>query len=280
VIQDEKVTATMLVPTMINMLLHDSAFREYDLRSLGTILYGASPMPVELLKKAAKGMPATRFFQAYGMTEASPVLTLLKPRDHVLDGTKSHEQRLTSCGRPVQGVEMKVVDPDGNEIGIGEVGEFVARGANIMKGYWNLPEETAKAIQSGWYQTGDMGYRDEDGYFYVVDRAKDMIITGGENVYSVEVEQVLYTHPAVLECAVFGIPDERWGETVKAAVVLKQGQEATAEEILAFARLRLANYKVPKSIDFLQEIPKSGAGKILKRTLRDQYWAAQGRRVN
>lgn len=279
-IQDEKVTISMLVPTMINMLLSDKDFDQFDLRSLQTILYGASPMPVELLKRAFTTLPAARFFQAYGMTEASPILTLLKAKDHVMDGTEKNERRLSSCGQAIQSVELKVVDSLGEEAVIGQVGEIIARGANIMKGYWNLPAETTQALRNGWYYTGDMGYKDEDEYFYVVDRAKDMIITGGENVYSVEVEQVLFSHPAVLECAVFGVPDERWGEAVKATIVLRQNHEATEEDILSFTRQRLANYKVPKSIDFLQELPKSGAGKILKRSLRDQYWKSQKRRVN
>lgn len=216
-------------------------------------------------------LPNAQLFQAYGMTEASPVLTLLKPKDHIINGTKEEEKRLASCGKPVQFIEMKVVDDEGNEVPIGQVGEFIARGPNVMKGYWNLPEETSQALRNGWYFTGDMGYKEEKGFFYVVDRAKDMIITGGENVYSVEVEQALSSHPAVLECAVFGVPHEQWGEVVRAAVVLKQDTVATEEEILTSIRPIVSNYKVPKSIEFLSELPKSGAGKILKRVIRDEY---------
>jgi long-chain acyl-CoA synthetase len=278
VIEEVGVTAALFVPTMINMILHDGDFHHYDTTSLRFVLYGASPMSVDLLKKARSLMPAAQFIQVYGMTEAAPLLTVLKPKDHVINGTWKEEKRLSSCGQAVQGVEIKVVDPEGSEMPTREVGEFIARGPNIMKGYWKLPDETAKAIRNGWYYTGDMGYKDEEDYFYIVDRAKDMIISGGENVYSVELEQVLCAHPAVHECAVFGIPDEKWGESIKAAVVLKQNNSVTEDEILSFVRQKLANYKVPKSIDFLPELPKSGAGKILKRKLRDQYWDQDARK--
>ena len=274
VIEKEQVTAVMLVPTMVNMLLHSADFDHYDTTSLRLILYGASPMSTELLKKTMTMLPTTRLIQAYGMTEASPILTLLNWRDHILNGTKEEEKRLASCGKPVQFIEMKVVDEEGNEVPVGHVGEFIARGPNLMKGYWNLPEETSKALRDGWYFTGDMGYKEADGFYYVVDRAKDMIISGGENVYSVEVEQALSTHPAVLECAVFGAPHEQWGEVVLAAVVLKQDMDASAEEILAFIRPKISNYKLPKSIEFLAELPKSGAGKILKRVIREQHLEA------
>ncbi|WP_342514451.1 long-chain-fatty-acid--CoA ligase [Sporosarcina sp. FSL K6-1522] len=271
VIEKEQATAVMLVPTMVNMLLHSADFDNYDTTSLRCILYGAAPMSTELLKKTMTMLPNTQLFQAYGMTETSPVLTLLKGQNHVLNGTKEEEKRLVSCGKPVQLIEMKVVDEEGNEVPVGHVGEFIARGPNVMKGYWNLPKETSKVLRDGWYYTGDMGYKEADGFYYVVDRAKDMIISGGENVYSVEVENALSTHPAVLECAVFGAPHEQWGEVVLAAVVLKQNTDATAEEILAFIRPKISNYKVPKSIEFLAELPKSGAGKILKRVIREQY---------
>lgn len=280
VIQDQKVTACLLVPTMINVLLNTPEFDRFDLSHLRKVIYGASPMSVDLLKKAMEKLPGVQFMQAYGMTEASPVLTMLTGDDHRLDGTERQIKRLASCGRPVPCVELKVVDAAGDEVPAGVVGEFLARGPNIMKGYWKLPDETEKALHGGWYHTGDMGYRDEDNYFYVVDRAKDMIISGGENVYSVEVEQVLYQLPAILECAVIGVPDEKWGEAVKAIVVLKPGTNVTEDEIISFARTKLANYKVPKSVEFVNELPKSGAGKILKRELRERYWQGKERRVN
>ncbi|MHA6260457.1 long-chain-fatty-acid--CoA ligase [Sporosarcina sp. CAU 1771] len=278
--QESKVTACTLVPTMLTFLFHDPEFEKYDISSVKRVLYGASPMSPELLKKAQKMMPHTKFNQAFGMTEASPVLTILKEKDHIIGGTKKQEKRLTSVGQPVQGVELKVVNPEGVEVETNQVGEIIAKGPNIMKGYWDLPEETENALRDGWYYTGDVGYKDEDEYYYIVDRAKDMIITGGENVYSLEVENVLSSHPAVLECAVFGVPDEKWGEVVKACIVLKVPDSVTSEEIVSFVRPHLANYKVPKSIEILDEIPKSGAGKILKRTLRDQYWEDSKKKVN
>lgn len=278
--EETKVTSSLLVPTMINLLLNSPEIDQYDVSSLRNIFYGASPMSINLLKRGIEKFPNMRFWQAYGMTEAAPILTYLLNTDHTLNGTEQEMKRLASGGRPVPGVEMKVVDPEGNELPDGEVGEFIAKGPNIMKGYWNLPEETEKALLNGWYYTGDMGYKDSHHYFYVVDRAKDMIITGGENVYSVEVEQVIYQLPEVLECAVVGVPDEKWGEAIKAVVVLKNNHSISEDEIIAFVHQKLANYKVPKSIDFVAELPKSGAGKILKRNLRDQYWNELSKRVN
>lgn len=271
VIEKEQITMSMLVPTMINMFLHSADFEKYDTSSLKMILYGASPMPVDLLKLVMQKMPQVRLAQAYGMTEASPILTLLKPENHVVNGSETDEKRLASCGQPVQSIEMKVVDEEGKQLEVNEVGELIAKGPILMKGYWNLPEETSKALRDDWYYTGDLGYRDDDGFYYVVDRAKDMIISGGENVYSVEVEQVLSAHPAVLECAIFGAPSERWGEVVTAAVVLQANATITEEELLSFMREGLTNYKVPKAVEFFDELPKSGAGKILKRVIREQY---------
>lgn len=278
--QDAKVTATTLVPTMLTFLFNDPEFDKYDLSSVKRITYGASPMPTSLLKKAQKMMPNVKFNQGFGMTEASPVIAMLREKDHIIGGTEKEEKRLSSVGQAVQGVELRVVDPEGKEVELHQIGEIIAKGPNIMKGYWDLPEETAHALRDGWYFTGDVGYKDEDEYYYVVDRAKDMIITGGENVYSLEVEQVLSSHPAILECAVFGVPDEKWGEVVKACIVLKVPDTATEEDLISFAKQHLANYKVPKSIDFIDELPKSGAGKILKRTLRDQFWEGLGKKVN
>lgn len=279
-VQKHNITAVLLVPTMINMLINAPQFNQYDVHSLNKILYGASPMSVEMLKKAMKRLPNTTFIQAYGMTEAAPILTVLRGEDHVVDGSEQQLKRLMSCGQPVQGVEMKVVDPNGEEAPNGQVGEIVAKAPNIMKGYWNLKEETAHALRNGWYYTGDLGYKDDDEYYYIVDRAKDMIITGGENVYSTEVENVLYEHQAVLECAVIGTPDEKWGEIVKAVIVLKEGNTTSEDELKAFTRKKLADFKVPKIIEFTNELPKSGAGKILKRHLRDKHWQSQTRKVH
>lgn len=280
VIKETKATSSLLVPTMINLLLDMPEFDKPYVNSLRTIIYGASPMSVSVLQKGLEKLENVQFWQAYGMTEASPILTLLHGQDHLLDGSEEKNKRLAATGRPVPGIEMKVVAPDGRETSIGEVGQFVAKGPNIMKGYWNLPEETANALRDGWYYTGDMGFRDKDNYYYVVDRAKDMIITGGENVYSVEVEQTISQIPEVLECAVVGVPNEKWGEAIKAVVALKKEKSITEEEIIAYVKQKMANYKVPKSVEFVAELPKSGAGKILKRNLRDQYWQKQGRRVN
>lgn len=280
VIKETKVTSSLLVPTMINLLLNMPGFDKPYVNSLRTIIYGASPMSVSVLKKGLEKLENVQFWQAYGMTEAAPILTLLHGKDHLLDGSEEKMKRLAAAGRPIPGVELKIVHPDGREASVGEVGQFVARGPNIMKGYWNLPEETANALRDGWYYTGDLGYRDHKNYFYCVDRAKDMIITGGENVYSVEVEQTISQIPEVLECAVVGVPDEKWGEAIKAVVALKQADSISEEEIIAYVRQKLANYKVPKTVEFVAELPKSGAGKILKRNLRDQYWQKEKRRVN
>ena len=271
VIEKEKVTMSMLVPTMINMFLHSADFDKYDTTSLRTILYGGSPIPVDLLKLVKEQMPQTQLAQAYGMTESAAILTLLKPENHIVNGTEIEEKRLVSCGQSVQTIELKIVDDAGNQLADNEIGEIIAKGPIIMKGYWNLPEETSKVFRDGWYYTGDLGYRDADGFYYIVDRAKDMIISGGENVYSVEVEQVLSSHPAVLECAVFGVPSEQWGEIVTAAVVLKGEMTATEEEIISFIRDEISDFKLPKSVMFFDELPKSGAGKILKRLIREQY---------
>ena len=215
------------------------------------------------------------------MTETAPLLTALDPLDHIPDGTPAEVQRLTSCGKEVLGVEVRVVNAKGEDVKPGEIGEIIARGPNIMLGYWHMPEATAAAIVDGWMYTGDLATVDEDNYLYIKDRAKDMIISGGENIYSVEVENALYTHPTVLEVAVVGIPDDTWGEAVHAVVVCKPGMSTTSEELIAHTRTLIAGYKVPRSIEFLSEaLPKSGAGKILKRDLRDKYWVGRSRNVN
>lgn len=274
----EESNATMLVPTMIQMVVQDPISDVAEIPSLTQILYGASHMPLDVLKKAKEKWPHIQFYQSYGMSEASPLVTLLPPEDHRWDGDREM-RRLASCGKGIVGVEVKVVREDGTETAVGEVGEVIVRGPNIMKGYWKQPEETAKVLKKGWYHTGDLAIRDEENYLYIVDRKKDMIITGGENVYSIEVERVLYQHPAVKEAAVIGIPDAKWGEAVKAIVVLHEGKEVGEAELRDFCRERLAGYKVPKSVDFLPELPKSGAGKILKRILREAYGQSKDGRL-
>jgi long-chain acyl-CoA synthetase len=210
----------------------------------------------------------------------APILTLLLPEEHEPEGDERAVRRLLSCGREVPGVAVRVVNEKGEETAPGEVGEIIARGANVMLGYWRKPAETAAALRDGWYYSGDLGYLDEDGYLYVVDRKKDMIISGGENIYSTEVEAALSSHPAVLEAAAIGVPDEQWGEVVKAIVALRPGMTATPEELIAHCRTQIAGYKCPRSVDFLETLPKSGSNKILKRELREPYWQGHARRVN
>jgi len=274
----DRVTATLLVPTMITALLNHPDLGRHDLSSLRTILYGASPIAADTLRAAIAALPCA-LVQGYGTTEAAPLLAVLPGADHRLDGAGHPPRRLASAGRAAIGVALRVVDDDDRDVPPNTIGEVLARGANIMGGYWNRPQETAAAQRGGWYHTGDLATLDEDGYLYIVDRKKDMIVTGGENVYSIEVEDALAGHPAVLECAVIGVPDARWGEAVHAVVALKPGQEATAEELIAHCHERIAGYKAPKSIAFTEALPKSGAGKILKRELRERHWAGEARRV-
>ncbi|PYL73493.1 MAG: fatty-acid--CoA ligase, partial [Verrucomicrobia bacterium] len=260
-VQSERVTHTVLVPTMINMLTLFPDLKNYDLTSLKHLGYGGSPMAPELVHRTRQVLPNVK-------------LTGLLDHEHT-------EDKLTSCGRPCLGIDVHVVDPTGKEVETGQTGELVARGANIMRSYWNKPEETKLAFRNGFFRTGDIGYQDANGYFYILDRLKDMIVTGGENVYSGEVEAVIYTHPAVREVAVFGIPDPKWGELVMACVVLKPGKILNADELIAYCRRSLANYKVPRRVEFSDtELPKSGSGKILKRVLRDRFWIHQERAVS
>jgi len=271
-VQRERVTHTVLVPTMINMLTQFAELKRYDLTSLRHLGYGGSPMAPELVHRTRQVFPDVKLVQVYGLSETG-FLTGLLDHEHT-------EDKLTSCGRPCVGVDVRIVDESGKELPTGQKGELVARGANIMRGYWNNAKETDHAFRDGFFRTGDVGYQDANGYFYILDRLKDMIVTGGENVYSGDVEAVIYTHPAVREVAVFGIPDPKWGEIVKAVVVLKPGKTLTADELIAYCRRSLANFKVPRSIEFSEtELPKSGSGKILKRLLRDAAWARQERAV-
>jgi long-chain acyl-CoA synthetase len=254
------------------MLTQFPDLKKYDLTSLKHLGYGGSPMAPELVHRTRQVLPNVKLVQVYGLSEAG-FLTGLLDQEHT-------EDKLTSCGRPCLGIDVKVVDQSGREVKTGQTGELVGRGGNVMHGYWNNPQETAHAFRNGFFRTGDIGYQDANGYFYILDRLKDMIVTGGENVYSGEVEAVIYTHPAVREVAVFGIPDLKWGELVMAYVVLKPGKILTADELIAYCRRSLANFKVPRSIEFSQtELPKSGSGKILKKVLRDRFWSHQERAV-
>ena len=271
-VQRERVTHTVLVPTMLNLLTQMRDAKPYDLSSLEVLAYGGSPMAAELVLRTRKLLPNVKLLQSYGLSETG-FLTGLEDQEHV-------ESKLLSCGRPCPGIDLRVEDETGKEVEVGQHGELVARGANVMRGYWNDPEDTALAFRNGMFRTGDIGYQDSDGYFYILDRLKDMIVTGGENVYSGEVEAILYKHPAVLEVAVFGIPDPQWGELVTACVVLKPGMALGANELTNHCRQFLANYKIPRRIEFSDsELPKSGSGKILKRILRERFWAHEERAV-
>ena len=269
-ISREKITRCQMVPTMIHSLLQVPNIDEFDLGSLRLILYAAAPMPVELLKKALAVFPCG-FAQLYGQTESGPLTTVLKPEDHILDGSEKKQKRLASSGRPVVNYEIRIVDENDQDVPVEEVGEIIARSEAMMKAYWQMPEETAKKLKDGWLHTGDLGRMDEDGYVYIVERKNDLIISGGVNVYPREVEEVLYRHPAVSEASVVGIPDEHWGEVVKAVIVLKAGAQTSEAEIKEFCGEYLAGYKKPKSVDFWKDLPKSPQGKVLKKEIRAHY---------
>ena len=271
-VQRERVSYTVLVPTMINLLTQFPELSRYDLSSLKQLGYGGSPIAPEVIHRTRAAFPDLKLLQVYGLSETG-FLTALQDDDHT-------PKRLLSCGRPCPGVEVCVVDGSGKEVGIGRSGELVARGENVMGSYWSNEEETAAAFRDGMFRTEDVGYQDAEGYFYILDRLKEMIVTGGENVYPGEVEAVLYEHPAILEAAVFGIPDPLWGELVTACVVLRPGASLSAEAAIAHCRRSLANYKTPRRIEFSEtELPKTGSGKILRRVLRDRFWAHQERAV-
>jgi acyl-CoA synthetase (AMP-forming)/AMP-acid ligase II len=275
-IEQHSVTMTVMVPTMIAMLVAHPDFEPERMRSLEVLTYGASPMPGALLERVLEMFPDLDVYQGYGMTESSAVLTSLAPDDHRVGG-----ELLRSAGRPLAGVVLSVQDGAGNALPPGETGEVCAKAGNFMREYWKRPEETAEAFRGGWYHTGDAGYLDERGYLFLVDRVKDMIVTGGENVYSAEVENALSSHPAVAEVAVIGIPHDVWGEAVHAIVVLKDNVVATTEELIEHARERIAGFKVPKSVEFRDKpLPLSGALKVLKRELRAPYWEGKERSVH
>ncbi len=267
-IERHGVTLTMMVPTMIAMMVNHPDFAPERIRSLQSLTYGASPMPAVLLDQLLAMFPDLELNQGYGMTESSSVLTFLGPEHH-----RPGDPKLRSVGRPVPGVELSIQNEEGELLARGETGEVCAKGGNLMTEYWKKPEATDEAFLDGWYHTGDAGYLDDDGFLFLVDRVKDMIITGGENVYSVEVENAIASHPDVAQVAVIGIPNELWGEQVHAVVVRSAGAAVTESEIIEHARVSIAGYKVPKSVEFRDEpLPLSGAMKVLKRALRDPYW--------
>ena len=275
-IQRDRVTVTFLVPAMLLAMLAERNVETCDLSSLRQILYGASPIPLELLRKSLRVFRHTGFFQVYGLTETAGVITVLGDADHsVGDG-----ELLRSCGRPIEGVELRIIDASGQSLPARQVGEVVCRSSQNMRGYWNRTDDTARTLRDGWLHTGDAGFLDENGYLYIHDRLKDMIVSGGENVYPAEIESALYGHADIADVAVIGVPDDRWGEAVKALIVLKPDRFADPTGILHFARARLAGFKIPKSIEFVRELPRNPSGKILKRLLRERYWEGYERMVN
>lgn len=276
-IEQHRITHTLLVPAMILRLLEHPVIEQHDLSSLQVIYYGTAPMPVEPLRRAIAVL-GCGFSQTYGATETFVPITILQPDDHVPEGTPEQVRRLASAGRAVIGVKVKVVDRSGTEVAPNQIGEIVVQGNNVMKGYWKKLELTSEVIKDGWYYTGDMGRMDEIGYLFIADRSKDMIISGGENIYPTEIENVLFQHPAVADVAVIGVPDAAWGESVKAMVVLKQGSVATEADLIDFCKSRLASYKKPRSVSFEASLPRTAAGKLLKRELRGRYWK-QGERM-
>jgi len=276
-IQDWKIDSATLVPTMFQMMLDHPAFSRYDLSSLSMVAYGAAPMSVALLSRVIRAFPKVNIYQTYGMTEAAPILTSLDSKHHVLEGPES---RLGSVGKAVDHVQLRIVDENDNELPVGATGEIVVRGPNIMEGYWNLPEQTADAMRGGWYHTGDAGYLTEEGLLYLEGRVKDMIVSGGENIYPIEVENVLSNHAAIQDCAVIGIPHDIWGEAVHAVLVLKEGASASEAEIIAFCKESIASYKCPVSVTLRDEpMPMSPINKILKTELRKPFWEGRSNKL-
>jgi acyl-CoA synthetase (AMP-forming)/AMP-acid ligase II len=265
-----RITNVHLVPTMISALLALPEVQAADLSALRLLFYAASSMPAELLRRAMQSLPGCAFVQSYGSTEGGMV-SVLDPQAHRQAREPAGEHLLLSCGKPCAQREVRIVGAAGAVLSSREIGEFEVRSPDMMLGYWNNADATAGVLQSGWLKTGDLGYADEEGYLYIVDRKNDMIITGGENVYPTEVEGVLYRDPAVQDAAVFGIPDPVWVEKVVAAVVLKPGASATEQEIIDRTRSRLAGYKCPKAVCFVSSLPKNGAGKVLRAELRRQF---------
>ena len=266
-LEQSRASVALLVPTMINAVVNAPGLRDHDLSSLRLVFYGGGPMPVSVLERAIERL-GCGFTQGYGLTETLEA-TFLVSDDHVVNGTGTQTRRLASAGREAVGAEIRIVDEAGADLGAGETGEILIKSESVIAGYWNNPEETAHAIRDGWFHTGDLGYLDEDRYLFVVDRKKDMVISGGMNIYSKEIESVLYRHPAVLEAAVIGLPDEEWGEIATAVIALKPGQEASERELVDLCRTSLAGYKKPRKVFFLDELPKNPSGKILKRVLRE-----------
>ena len=270
----ERVTRAGMAPAMIQMCLDVPGVEEMAFPDLKLITYGGSPITETVLTRAM-AIFGCGFSQSYGMTESSGAVVNMTPAEHQGPGA-----RLQACGRPMPGVDVLVVAPDGRPCAAGAIGEIVIRGPMVMKGYWRDPEATARTIVDGWLHSGDAGYFDADGFLHISDRIKEMIVSGAENVYPAEVENAVFHHPGVADVAVIGVPDPRWGEAVKALVVLKPGHATTPDEIIAHTRRHIAGYKLPKTVDFVSEIPRNASGKILRRELREPFWAGATRQVN
>jgi fatty-acyl-CoA synthase len=282
-IEREGVTRLQMVPAMAIALLNHPDCSHHNLSSVNEIMIGGAPASTALMHEVEMKIPACTAMGGYGLTETSPVISLARIKEHLADdGAQENLRRKATAGYALAGSEIRVVDLDGCDVAPdrNQVGEVVVRGDVVMEGYWRQPDATAAALRDGWFHTGDLATVDEEGYILIVDRAKDMILTGGENVASAEIERVLYQHPAVLECAVIAVPDEQWGEVAKAVIALKGGRQASETEILDHCRKHLAGFKIPRSIEFADALPKGGTGKILKKVLREKYWAGQERRVH
>jgi long-chain acyl-CoA synthetase len=275
-IEEHGITESLGVPTMLAAIAEEQHVRPRKTNTLKMLAHGGSPIATEILRRTHSAFPTAELIEVYGATELSPLCTILTNEQDLIDSPLAR-----SCGRPAVGNEINILGPKGETLTPGEIGEVVVRGPNVMQGYWNKPEQTAAVLVDGAYWTGDLGYMDEQGYVFLVDRIKDMIVSGGENVYCTEVEEVIYQHPAILEAAVFGVPDDKWGEAVWAVIVPLEGSEIEPSQVIEFCRERIAGYKVPKGIDVqLEPLPKSGPGKVLKRELRAPHWEGQERSVN
>jgi fatty-acyl-CoA synthase len=282
-VQQERVTRLHMVPTMVIALLNHPDFARYDLTCVKEVMMGGAPTSTKLVQQVEEMIPGCVAKGGYGLTETSPVLTIAHLKAHLAEEPREiQSRRKATAGYAIGDAEIRVVDFDGNDVCAdgNQVGEVIVRGDVVTPGYWNQPEATQQAMRNGWFHTGDLATIDEEGYLLIVDRAKDMILSGGENIASAEIERVLYTHPAVLECAVIPVPDDTWGEVPKALVTLKPGQEASATDLIEHCRRHLASFKVPKSVEFMDSLPKGGTGKILKKVLREKYWAGRRRRVH
>jgi acyl-CoA synthetase (AMP-forming)/AMP-acid ligase II len=278
-IEREKVTVLKLVPSMLYQLIEAPEKSQYDLSSLHSVIYGGSPIAAPRLVEAIHFF-GKKLIQLYGQAEAPMCISTLSKKDHLIEGSEDVVKRLSSAGKPCLNVEVRIVDENGKDLQPGEVGEVIVRGYHIMKGYWNLPDATAEVLRDGWVHTGDLGYFDSEGYIFLVDRKRDVIISGAFNIYPKEIEDVIVTHPKVKEVAVIGVPDEKWGEAVKAVVVPKKGVEVTEQEIIDYCRDHMASFKKPKTVDVIEKLPRNPYGKILKTVLREPYWMGFDRRIH